>query len=134
MTLFINDPTLPKPSFPGSHMVVDDHYMFISGLTVADLSNGEAARGDVKEETRLVMRELARMLEQEGGSLADVVRVDVHLTDLKQINALDSIYAEFFEPGRYPARTCTESPHICGGSSVEITLMAKRPSKDTAAE
>ena len=115
MTQFINDPTLPKPSFPGSHMVVDDHYMFISGLTVADLSNGEAARGDVKEETRLVMRELARMLEQ-------------------QINALDSIYAEFFEPGRYPARTCTESPHICGGSSVEITLMAKRPSKDTAAE
>ena len=131
MTQFINDPTLPKPSFPGSHMVVDDHYMFISGLTVADLSNGEAARGDVKEETRLVMRELARMLEQEGGSLADVVRVDVHLTDLKQINALDSIYAEFFEPGRYPARTCTESPHICGGSTVEITLMAQRASATT---
>ena len=46
MTQFINDPTLPKPSFPGSHMVVDDHYMLISGLTVADLSNGAAARGE----------------------------------------------------------------------------------------
>lgn len=46
-----------------------------------------------------MMRELARMLEQEGGSLADVVRVDVHLTDLKQINALDSIYAEFLSQG-----------------------------------
>ena len=108
-------------------MVVDDHYMFISGLTVADLSNGEAARGNIKEEARLVLRELARMLEQEGGSLADVVRADVHLADLKQISAFDSIYADFFEPGRYPARTCTESPHICGGSLVEITLMAKRP-------
>ncbi|XUO88984.1 RidA family protein [Halomonas sp. KM072] len=132
MTQFINDPTLPKPDFPGSHMVVDDHYMFISGLTVADLSNGDAARGDIKEEARLVLRELARMLEQEGGSLADVVRADVHLVDLKQISAFDSIYADFFEPGRYPARTCTESPHICGGSLVEITLMAKRPSNDTA--
>ncbi|WP_422102244.1 RidA family protein [Vreelandella sp.] len=134
MTQFINDPTLPKPDFPGSHMVIDDHYMFISGLTVADLSNGDAARGDVKEETRLVMRELERMLAQEGGSLADVVRVDVHLTDLKQISALDSIYADFFEPGRYPARTCTESPNICGGSSVEITLMAKRGPIETPAK
>jgi 2-iminobutanoate/2-iminopropanoate deaminase len=111
-------------------MVIDDHYVFISGLTVTDLSNGKATRGDVKEETRLVMRELERMLKQEGGSLADIVRVDIHLADIKQINALDSSYAEFFEPGRYPARTCTESPNICGGSTVEITLMAKRPPQE----
>ncbi|UXZ55936.1 RidA family protein [Halomonas sp. 7T] len=134
MPQFNNDPTLPKPSFPGSHMVIDDHYVFISGLTVADISNGQATLGNVKEETQLVMHKLERMLEQEGGSLADVVRVDIHLADLKQISALDSVYAEFFEPGRYPARTCTESPHLCGGSSVEITLMAQRPKKDTAAE
>lgn len=129
MPQFINDPTLPKPDFPGSHMVMDDHYVFISGLTVADLSNGHAAKGDIKEETRLVMRELERMLQQEEGSLADVVRVDIHLANLKDISAMDAIYAEFFEPGRYPARTCTESPSICGGSRLEITLMAKRASR-----
>ncbi|CAO1665311.1 Translation initiation inhibitor [Halomonas sp. NYA30] len=126
MTTFTNDPTMPTPSFPGSHMVIDDHYVFISGLTVADLSNGHAARGNIKEETRLVMRALLRMLEMEGGSFADVVRVDIHLTDLHAIQDMDGIYAEYFEPGRYPARTCTESPHLCGGSNVEITVMAKR--------
>lgn len=126
MATFTNDPTLPAPSFPGSHMVVDNHYVFISGLTVDDLSNGHSAQGDVKEETRLVMRALSRMLEMEGGSLADIVRVDIHLTDLHAIHDMDSVYAEYFEPGRYPARTCTESPTICGGSSVEITVMAKR--------
>ncbi|WP_249975403.1 RidA family protein [Vreelandella olivaria] len=125
MTQFINDPTLPKPSFPGSHMVVDGHYAFISGLTVADLSNGDSVRGDICEETRWIMRELERMLEQEGSSLADVVRVDIHLTNLQDINKVDSVYAEFFEHGRYPARTCTESPNLCGGSNIEITLMAK---------
>ncbi|WP_417422120.1 RidA family protein [Halomonas sp.] len=130
MPQFINDPTLPKPDFPGSHMVIDDHYVFISGLTVADLSNGHAAKGDIKEETRLVMRELERMLNQEEGSLADVVRVDIHLADLKDLSAMNTIYAEFFEPDCYPARTCTESPSICGGSRLEITLMAKRASRD----
>lgn len=130
MPQFINDPTLPKPSFPGSHTVIDDHYMFISGLAVTDLSNGHAARGDIKEETRLVMRELKRMLEQERGNLADVVRVDMHLTNLDDISAVDSIYADFFEPGRYPARTCTESANIRGGCSLEITIMAQRASED----
>ncbi|CAM3608491.1 RidA family protein [Halomonas sp. FME1] len=126
MPTYTNDPTLPTPSFPGSHMVIDDHYVFISGLTVADLSNGHAARGDVKEETRLVMRAISRMLEMEGGSFADVVRVDIHLTDLHTLQELDGVYAEHFDPGRYPARTCTESANICGGCSVEITVMAKR--------
>ncbi|BBI62538.1 RidA family protein [Vreelandella sp. H-I2] len=126
MPTFTNDPTMPTPSFPGSHIVVDDHYVFISGLTVADLSNGHAARGNVKEETRLVMRALSRMLELEGGSVADIVRVDIHLTDLHAIQDMDSVYAEYFEPGRYPARTCTESPNLSGGSSIEITVMAKR--------
>ncbi|RUR40808.1 RidA family protein [Vreelandella populi] len=130
MPQFINDPTLPKPSFPGSHLVIDDHYVFISGLTVADLSNGNAALGDIKEETRLIMRELERMLKQEEGSLGDVVRVDIHLTDLNHINKVDSIYAEFFKPGRYPARTCTESSNLCGGGNIEITLMAKRAKRD----
>ncbi len=130
MLQFNNDPTLPKPSFPGSHMVIDEHYVFISGLTVADLSNGSAAQGDVQEETRLVMRALERMLVQEEGSLADVVRVDIHLTDLSDIKSVDAIYAEFFEPGHYPARTCTESPNICGDGNIEITLMAKRAKSD----
>lgn len=132
MPPFINDPTLPKPAFPGSHMVIDDHYVFISGLTVADLSNGHAAKGDIKKETRLVMRELERMLKQEEGGLEDVVRVDIHLANLQNISAMDAIYAEFFEPGRYPARTCTESANLVGGSGIEITLMAKRANSSEA--
>ena len=119
MPTFMNDPTMPTPSFPGSHMVVDD------------LSNGHAVKSDVKEETRLVMRALSRMLEMEGGSLADILRVDIHLTDLHAIQDMDTVYAEYFEPGRYPARTCTESPNLYGGSSIEITVMAKRPHQST---
>ncbi|WP_447528486.1 RidA family protein [Vreelandella sp. TE19] len=134
MPQFINDPTLPKPDFPGSHMVVDDHYVFISGLTIADIAEEEPVLGDVSKETHRVMRELERMLRQEELDWGDVVRVDIHLTDLGEIQKMNSVYAEFFEAGRYPARTCTEASRLCGGSNVEITLMAsrQRPASDAA--
>ncbi|WP_447556075.1 RidA family protein [Vreelandella sp. EE22] len=134
MPQFINDPTLPKPDFPGSHMVVDDHYVFISGLTIADIVEDDPIVDDVAKETQRVMRELERMLRQEELEWGDVVRVDIHLTDLGQISKMDSVYAEFFKPGRYPARTCTEASRLHGGSNVEITLMASRSQRSKTDE
>ncbi|MGQ4877265.1 RidA family protein [Billgrantia sp. LNSP4103-1] len=127
MHRFLNDPTLAIPVFPGSHIVLDDNYIFVSGLTVTDIQGGDAVLGDIAEETRWVMRRLSRMLEYAGASIADVVRVDIHLTNLDTIHTMDAAYAEFFENHSYPARTCTESPRLSGGANVEITLMARQP-------
>ncbi|MCH4561826.1 RidA family protein [Halomonas sp. EGI 63088] len=121
-----NDPTLPTPLFPGSHMAIDDDYVFLSGLTAEDIQGSETVLGDIREETRLVMRRIQLMLASVGCSLNDAVRVDVHITDLDEIRMMDAVYAEFFEDHRYPARTCTQSPRLYGGAHVEITLMARR--------
>lgn len=134
MQRFLNDPTLAVPVFPGSHIVMDDRYIFVSGLTATDIQGGEAVVGDIAEETRWVMRRLSRMLEYAGASLADVVWVDVHLTSLETIHTMDAAYAEFFEYHYYPARTCTESPRLSGGSNVEITLMARQPTAGKEAD
>lgn len=132
MHQYLNDPTLAVPVFPGSHIVIDGDYIFLSGLTVTDIQGGESVVGDIAEETRWVMRRLARMLEFAGASLVDTVRVDVHLTNLDTIHTMDAAYAEFFDDHRYPARTCTESPRLCGSSNVEITLVARRPAETDA--
>ncbi|GHC17502.1 RidA family protein [Aidingimonas halophila] len=123
---FRNDPTLPSPAFPGSHMVLDDQYVFLSGLTAGDIQGGETVIGDIAEETRSVMRKVEYMLHKADCELADIVRADVHLTDLNEISTMDAVYAEFFTEGQYPARTCTESAKLFGESHVEITVMARR--------
>lgn len=129
MPQYHNDATLPLPLFPGSHMVIDDDYVFLSGLTAEDIQGGETVIGDMAEETHLVMRSLQRMLASAGCDMADVVRVDVHITDLDMIRDMDAAYAEFFDARRYPARTCTQSPRLYGGAHVEITVMARRPAE-----
>ncbi|WP_416140426.1 RidA family protein [Halomonas sp. HK25] len=132
MLEFRNDPTLPAPLFPGTHMVLDDRYVFLSGLTAVDIQGGETVLGDIDGETRLVLRRIRRMLESVGSGMDRVVRVDVHITDLEEIRRMDAVYAEFFDACRYPARTCTQSPRLYGGAHVEITVMARRPGGDSA--
>ncbi|MFW6346575.1 MAG: RidA family protein [Halomonas sp.] len=129
MAQYRNDPTLPAPLFPGSHMVIDDAYVFLSGLTAVDIQGGETVIGNMAEETRLIMRRIQRMLVSAGCDMGDVVRVDVHITDLDEIRKMDAAYAEFFDACRYPARTCTQSPRLYGGARVEITMIARRPAR-----
>ncbi|MBB3232777.1 RidA family protein [Halomonas stenophila] len=127
MPKFHNDSTLPTPNFPGSHVVLDEDYVYLSGLTAADIQGGEAVLGDVAEETRWVMRRLVHILEQVDCRAQDAVRVDVHLTDIDLVEEMDAAYAEFFTAPDFPARTCTEAPRLLGGANVEITLVARRP-------
>ena len=127
MPTFHNDTHLAAPLFPGSHMATDDRYVFVSGLTVEDIPEGAEALGDIAAETHCVMSHLERMLGALGASLASVIRVDVHLTDMDEIGVMDGVYAKFFETGHYPTRTCTVSPQLYGKARVEITVMARHP-------
>jgi len=55
-----------------------------------------------------------------------MVKVEVHLSDLDDFDAMDDAYREFFNPNAYPTRTTTESAHLFGGSKVEITCQVRR--------
>ncbi|GED21969.1 RidA family protein [Halomonas halmophila] len=133
MPTFHNDATMPTPTFPGSHMVLDDRYVYLSGLTAADIQGSEAVLGDVGEETRWIMRRVEHLFDSVGCRLADIVRADLHLTDLEKIHDMDAAYAEFFEAPYYPARTCTQSPALLDDANVEITLVARRSDNDDLA-
>ena len=111
---------------PFSNVVLDDDYAFLAGLVAADFEAGKAVLGDVGAETREVMSMASRLLAKFGLDMSDIVRCDVHLTDLGDMDAMNEVYAGFFADGKYPARTCTQSGALFGGSKVEITCIARR--------
>ena len=106
-----NDPALPAPASPFSHVVMDDRYAFVAGRVAADVADGAAALGDIRAETEVVLRSIRDSLAQLGLGMERVVRAEVHLTDLGDFAAMDAVYRSFFPEGAYPARTCTQ----CGG-------------------
>jgi 2-iminobutanoate/2-iminopropanoate deaminase len=104
---------------------MDDNYAYLAGLVAADYPAGLSVLGDVGKETHSVLTTIRNMLEEIGLSMDSIVRTDVHLADLDDFDAMDIAYRSFFEKGKYPARTTTESPRLFGGSRVEITCMAR---------
>ena len=117
---------IPKTEAPFSQVVFDDNYAYLSGLVAADFPEGQAELGDVGNETRAVWSAIDRTLKEIGLDLGRVVRVDVHLANLEDFDAMDAAYRDFFENDKYPARTTTESSRLFGGSLVEITCIARR--------
>ena len=125
MIRHIQPQSVPGSQAPFSQVVLDDHYAHLSGLVAADFPEGRAVLGDVAEETRAVLNAIDGMLKEIGLDTGRVVRVDVHLATLDDFDAMDAAYREFFDDGRFPARTTTESPRLFGGSRVEITCMTR---------
>ena len=109
---------------PFTPIVTDGRYAFVAGIVAADVPGGEAVLGDVAAETELVMTTIRGMLSEIGLTLDRVVRIDVHMANLDEFPILNEAYRPFFEEGRYPARTTTESRRLYGGSRVEITCVA----------
>ncbi|MEE8365831.1 MAG: RidA family protein [Gammaproteobacteria bacterium] len=116
---------VPESKAPFSQVVVDDCYAFFSGLVAADFPEGLTVLGDVAAETRAVLSKISVMLTEIELGMDRIVRVEVHLADLDDFDAMDGAYREFFEPGNYPARTTTESKRLFGDSRVEITCQAR---------
>jgi 2-iminobutanoate/2-iminopropanoate deaminase len=107
-------------------VLLDDQYAFLAGLVAADFPTGIAVLGDVAAETRAVLATIGDILDELQLSRSNMVKVEVHLSDLDDFDAMDAAYREFFEAGDYPARTTTESKRLFGDSKVEITCQVRR--------
>lgn len=121
----IDVPGLATAGSPYTHMVTDGGYAFLSGVVASDVPGGAAAHGDIAREAEVVMTAIREALARIGLGMERIVRVDVHLTEIGRMPEFDRVYRRSFPEGAFPARTCTQSGGLAGGSSLEVTVMAR---------
>jgi 2-iminobutanoate/2-iminopropanoate deaminase len=96
-------------------------FVFVSGQGPLDPQTGKVVGETIEEQTARVLENIKAILEAGGASLADVVKVSAHLSDLSLFERYNRVYASYF-PDPKPTRTTVGSQLL--GILVEIDAIA----------
>jgi reactive intermediate/imine deaminase len=118
----------PDPVAPFSHAVEADGWVFVTGqMPFAGVSLDSPYPEGIEAQTRQVLKNLQTVLAGCGLGLAHVVSVRVYLRHFDEdYAAMNAVYAEHFDAGRRPARTCIGVTGLAKGARIEIDLVARR--------
>lgn len=96
-------------------------YIFVSGQVPRNPVTGQIVGETIEEQTRQVLENIKAILEAGGATLADVVKVSAHLSDLSLFDGYNKVYVTYF-PDPKPTRTTVGSQLL--GFLVEIDAIA----------
>ena len=109
----------PAAIGPYSQATRAGQHVFLSGQIPLDPATGELVTGDIRAETRRVFDNLRAVCEAAGGSLDDVVRVGIYVTDLGDFAAVNEVMAGYFT-APVPARSTIQVAGLPRGARVEV--------------
>jgi reactive intermediate/imine deaminase len=93
--------------------------VFLSGQIPLDPESMELVEGGFEIQVRRVFDNLSAVCEASGGSLGDIIKLTIFLTDMNNFPAVNSVMGEYFsEP--YPARAAVGVASLPKGAVVEM--------------
>lgn len=113
----------PAPRGHYSHAVEWNGLIFLSGQLPIGADGIPRADLGVEEQARLVLSNLAQVLEDSGSDLNHVLRAGVYVSDIADWDRVDQIYGQFFGDHR-PARAVVQVDNLHFGAKLEIELVA----------
>lgn len=120
----INHPERDTAFVTGAYSdgVLINGLLFVSGQAPVDFKTSKFILGTIEEETRRTLDNIKSILDAAGATMENVVKCTVHLSDIKEFNRYNEVYATYF-PGVKPARTTVQSV-LAEGIKVEIDCIA----------
>lgn len=115
----IQTESAPAAIGPYSQATRAGNTVFFSGQIPLDPATGNVVEGGIEAQARRAFDNLRAVAEAAGGSMADIARVGLYLTDLSQFATVNAVMAEYFE-APYPARSTIEVSALPKGVLFEV--------------
>jgi len=109
----------PAAIGPYSQAVRMGATVFLSGQIPLDPATGEIVAGDITAQARRAFDNLQAVCEAAGGSLAQVARLGLYVTDLGDFAAVNAVMSDYFD-APYPARSTIEVSGLPKGAAFEV--------------
>lgn len=115
----IHTDNAPAAIGPYSQATRAGNQVFFSGQIPLDPATGDLVEGDIAAQARRAFDNLKAVCETAGGSMDDIVRVGLYLTDLSQFAQVNAVMGEYFAQP-YPARSTIEVSALPKGAAFEV--------------
>ncbi len=102
-----------------SQAVKIDQTVYLSGQISLFPETMELVEGDMRAQITQVFNNLTAVAEAAGGSLSDIAKLNIYLTDLAHFPLVNEIMSEFFSQP-YPARAAVGVAELPKASQVEM--------------
>ena len=109
----------PKAIGPYSQAVSAGGFTFVSGQVAINPETGDLMNSSIKDQAEQVIKNLMAICEEANGSLADIVKLTIYITDMNDFAVVNETMQKYFsEP--YPARATVEVSALPLGVNVEM--------------
>lgn len=108
------------------HAVVAGDFIYVSGTLGTRPGGLDLVEGGTREQTTQTLRNIEIILQECGASLADLVKVNVFLSDMKTFPEMNAAYLEIIGSDP-PARITVGRVDLALGAAVEIDAVAYKP-------
>ena len=113
----------PIPSSVYSQAIRVGNFVVTSGYLGTHPDGSGVVQGGFEAEVRQALDNIKAVLEEAGCSTADVIRVNVSLTDVARFADMDRIFREYFQ-APYPTRNTIGVKELWGGAQVGFDVWA----------
>ncbi|RSL58383.1 hypothetical protein CEP54_007829 [Fusarium duplospermum] len=112
----------PLPQF--SQAVKHNGMVYCSGSIGIDPVTDELVPGTATDRARMALKNLQAVLEAAGSGLDRVVKANIFLINMKDFDAVNVAWDEFFPKEPKPCRTCVAVHQLPLDTDVEIEMTA----------
>lgn len=123
MKKIVNTEKAPKPIGPYNQAVMANNTLYVSGQIPMNPVTSELVKGDITEQTRMVMENLKAILQEAGLDFSHVVKCSIFISDMKDFPEINKVYGNYFFEAP-PARETVQVAGLPLGVDVEISCIA----------
>ncbi|WP_429038819.1 RidA family protein [Aeromonas media] len=117
-----NTPNAPQDLGPCTQSVTFSHYNNISAQLPVDPRTGKLVGGDIQAQARQCLTNIQAIVQSIGHGMEDMVKVTLFLKDMGDLEAVDTVYREFF-PHHLPTRTVLAVAGLPLGAAVQMDAL-----------
>ncbi|HLC79692.1 MAG TPA: Rid family detoxifying hydrolase [archaeon] len=120
----IESKDVPKPIGAYSQAISAGDFVFVSGQLAFDFT-GKLVRAPIKDQTKMVLSNIEKILAAADLGISNIVKVEVYLKDINDFKEFNEIYSKWvLEP--FPCRQSMQVANLPLGALVEVSCIAYR--------